>query len=123
MATPGDDHETRIRVLEEKIEDLRGQIARARSDAAAARVLAGGADKDVADMRAELRAHTKALNALRETQIEQGQEISDLRTEMRVGFAKVDAGFAEMHSKFSILHDGIERITRLLTRNSPNGRD
>jgi hypothetical protein len=47
-------------------------------------VLAAGADRDVAEVRAELRAHTGTLNALRADQI-------DLREEMRRGFATANA--------------------------------
>jgi hypothetical protein len=40
----------------------------ARADAVAARVLAAGADRDISEVRTELRAPTAALNALREIQ-------------------------------------------------------
>lgn len=96
MSMPGDDHESRIRILEQQIETLRDQIARTSTDAAAARVLAGGADRDVSDMRAELRAHTQTLNALRETQFEHGQAIGELRAEMRAGFATMNTGMARI---------------------------
>jgi hypothetical protein len=51
-------------------------------------------DRDVSEVRAELRAHTQALNALRENQLEQGGAIADLRSEMRQGFTKVNAGMS-----------------------------
>ena len=47
---------------EREVARLREQVALTASDAAAARVLAAGADHDVAEVRAELRAHTQALN-------------------------------------------------------------
>lgn len=71
---------------------LREQIAISSSDATAARVLASGADREVAEMRAQLRAHTQTLNALRETQLEHGQSIAELRSELRAGFALVNTG-------------------------------
>ena len=49
-------------LLEREVARLREQVALTASDAAAARVLAAGADHDVAEVRAELRAHTQALN-------------------------------------------------------------
>ncbi|CAN5407108.1 hypothetical protein BH23ACT9_BH23ACT9_31400 [soil metagenome] len=52
---------------------VRQQLASTSIDAQAARTLAGGADRDVSEVRAELRAHTQVLNALRETQVEQGR--------------------------------------------------
>src|SRR5207248_7218600 len=64
--------------LEARLAALEEQVQAIREDAAAARVLAGGADRDVFGFRAELRAHTATLNALRETQLEQGQAIVDL---------------------------------------------
>jgi len=68
---------------------MREQAAITSSDAAAARVLAGGADRDVSEVRAELRAHTQALNALRETQLEQAQKMSDGFTTLIVGIAQM----------------------------------
>jgi len=75
--------------IAERVTRLEHSVAEARKDAAAARILAGGADRDVAEMRTELRAHTQTLNALRETQIEQGRE-------MRQGFAQVESRFAKV---------------------------
>ncbi|MGH3698541.1 MAG: hypothetical protein ACRDQY_03540, partial [Pseudonocardiaceae bacterium] len=66
------------------------------SDAAAARVLAAGADHDVSEVRAELRAHTKALNALRETQLEQGAAITNLDQKLSAGFATLNTGMAQI---------------------------
>ena len=59
-------------------------------------MLAAGADRDVSEVRAELRAHTQGLNALRETQLEQGREITSLRQEMREGFATLGTGMAQI---------------------------
>ena len=50
----------------------------------------------MSEVRAELRAHTQALNALRETQLEQAREISELRAEMREGFATLATGMAQI---------------------------
>lgn len=100
---PDDDVEARFTRLEHEVAELREQVTFAKSDAAAARVLAAGADRDVSEVRAELRAHTQGLNALRETQLEQGraidslrQEMGDLRQEMRSGFATMATGMAQI---------------------------
>jgi len=45
----------------------------------------------VSEVRAELRPHVLRLNALRQTQLEQGREISELRHEMRDGLARAGA--------------------------------
>ncbi len=99
--------------------ELREQVALTRSDAAAARVLAAGADRDVSEVRAELRAHTQGLNAVRETQLEQGQEINGLRQEMREGFTlqsrRIDELEREMRGGFATMATGMAQITALLT--------
>lgn len=76
--------------------ELREQVTLAKSDAVAARVLASGAARDVSEVRAELRAHTRGLNALRETQLEQGRAIDGLRQETRNGFATMATGMAQI---------------------------
>lgn len=84
-----EDLEARVTVLEE-------QVRSTRQDAAAARVLAGTADRDVSDFKQTLNGHSKVLNAVRETQIEQGQEIADLRAEMRSGFTKINVSMDQI---------------------------
>ncbi len=113
MSDPDDDFEARLTVLEREVARLREQTAltsseatAARVDAAAARVLAAGADHDVSEVRAELRAHLQALNALRETQLEQARE-------MREGFAEIRA---EMGEGFAVQATGMAQITALLTK-------
>lgn len=86
--------EARLAVLEGEVARLRDEVTRDRAtttaaqiDAEAARVLSAGADHDVTEVRAELRAHTRVLGALRETQLEH-------QAETRQGFAKVNTGIA-----------------------------
>jgi chromosome segregation ATPase len=109
MSEPGGDLETRLAVVEREVAQLRAQLTNtradvtvARTDSGAARVLAAGADHDVTEVRAELRAHTQALNALRETQLDHHAEIQTLAAETREGFAT--------------LRTGQDRITVLLER-------
>ena len=83
MPESDEDLARRVAALEEAVRRLDEQGAVSAADSAAARVLASGADRDVSEVRAELRAHTQALNALRETQREQGDALRD-------GFAKVN---------------------------------
>lgn len=61
--------------LEQRVTVLESEVAVVRQEAAAARALASGADRDVAEYRAELRGHTRVLNALRETQLEHGNKL------------------------------------------------
>jgi hypothetical protein len=117
---PDDDVEARLAILEREVARLRehsilisSDATGARVDAAAARVLAAGADRDVSEVRAELRAHIQALNALRETQLEQAREMregfAEMRAEMREGFAKTREAFATQAI-------GMAEITALLTK-------
>jgi chromosome segregation ATPase len=64
--------------LAQRVAALEAEIGVPRQEAAAARALAAGADRDVADYRAELRGHTRMLGALRETQLEHGQAITQV---------------------------------------------
>ena len=101
---------------------LREQVAIIGADTTAARMLAAGADHDVSEVRAELRAHTRGLSALRETQLEQGRAIAELRTEVhgihqRLGGVehRLDGLEREMREGFAVLGTGMAQITALLT--------
>jgi outer membrane murein-binding lipoprotein Lpp len=111
---PNDDLEARVSALE-------SQIRLVRDDVAAARVLAGGADRDVSALAAKLDAHTRVLNALRETQLEQGMAIGELSHRMdglthRVdGLSqRIDGLEHEMRQGFAMMATGMARITALL---------
>jgi hypothetical protein len=89
-----------------------------------------GTDREVADWRTTLNNHTKLLNTIRDDVVDQGKKVDKLETEMRDGFAKVDANFArvdanfakvdanfaKVEDKFQLLFRGQEEITQLLTR-------
>ncbi|WP_425245922.1 hypothetical protein [Streptomyces sp. NEAU-NA10] len=86
----------RIDALEAETDALREQITTTRAVVAVY-------DRDVAEFRTELRAHGRVLQVLRETQIEQGQDIAQLRTAMSNGFAEAD-------EKFALVLAGIQAI-------------
>lgn len=102
MSEPDD---PRIPALEADVRELKERMRRTEQDAAAARVLAGGADRDVAEIRAEIRdfrtQNNRVLNAMR-------QDLSDLREH-------VDRGFAEVRGKLDGSAAGQQRIVELLT--------
>jgi hypothetical protein len=122
------DLENRVGILEQEVAQLREQAALSSSDATAARVLAAGADRDVSEVRSELRAHTRALNALRETQLEQGRMLAEhgriLDEHGRIldehGRMLIEHGRAivsldqKMSAGFTTLHTGMEKIIALL---------
>lgn len=82
--------------IEARLAAVERELQIVRQDAAAARVLAGGADRDVSALAARLDAQTKLLVALRETQVEQGKQLGALETEMRQGFGSLTTGQAEI---------------------------
>lgn len=107
-----DDIEQRISAVEREIAGLREELRRVGDDASAARTLAAGADRDVAELRAQLRAHTRVLNALRETQLEMRVEMNEMRAELR---GEIDGLRTEMRAGFSTMATGMAQITALLT--------
>ncbi len=110
MAQP-DGLEPRVAALETAVEELTARVGRSERDAAAARVLAGGADRDVAEIRTEIREfrdqNNRALSALR-------ADLVDLREHVDRGFAEVDRGFAEVRSRLDSTAAGQQQIVTLL---------
>jgi hypothetical protein len=84
MAQPAD-REARVTARATRHRDLAEEVHVSRQDAAATRLPAGAADRDVAEIGGEspdFRQATAGLNAVREDQL-------DLRRRMTVGFARV----------------------------------
>jgi hypothetical protein len=118
--------------LDDRVTKLERDMGNMRRDVEAARALASGAYQDVVDMRAELRAHTKTLEALHVNQVELRKDYKALRedhnelhrevdegfTVMREGFAEVDRRFvgleSEMREGFTKIGLGMAQITALL---------
>jgi chromosome segregation ATPase len=108
-----DDLESRFTKLEHEVDRLREEVA-------SVRALAALADRDVAESRTEMRGYRQVLNALRETQLEQGQQINELRGELRQetnGLRReVDGLRQEMREGFAMQATGMAQITELLTK-------
>lgn len=123
------DLEARVAALEGRVEELSGRVRRSEQDAAAARVLAGGADRDVGEMRGEIRdfkqAATASFNAMRadlnDLRTETHNGFTELRIEMNGRFAAVDRGFAEMRARFDATAAGLEQIAALIARREEDG--
>jgi hypothetical protein len=75
--------------LERRIAAMEEEFAIVRQEAAAARALAAGADRDVAEYRGELRGHTRVLNSLRETQLEHYAEHKADAAEIKAGLSQI----------------------------------
>lgn len=101
-----DDLEGRVNALEATVDSINRRLRATEQDAAAARVLAGVADRDVTEIRAEIRdfrnATTASFNALRE-------DFGDLRNH-------VDWGFTEIRGKLDATATGQEHIADLVQR-------
>jgi chromosome segregation ATPase len=106
------DLEARVAALETHLRELAERVRHSEQDAAAARVLAGGADRDVAEIRGEIREfreqNTRVLNAMRE-------DLLDLQQQLETGFTQVDNGFTEMRGKLDGASAGQQQIVPLLT--------
>jgi uncharacterized coiled-coil protein SlyX len=105
MAAP-DGLEARVAALETQVAELTEKVRYSAHDAAAARVLAGGADRDVTEIRTEIRdfrqATTSSFNAMRE-------DLNDLRQETA-------NGFLEIRGRLDATAAGQEQIVTLLNR-------
>jgi hypothetical protein len=97
------DLEARVAALETHVHELTERVRHSEQDAIAARVLAGGADRDVTDIRGELREfreqNTRVLNAMRE-------DLTDLRQRVEDGFRRVDDGFQRIDNEFRRVDNG-----------------
>lgn len=105
------DLESRVAALEDQVSQLRDRVQASEQDAAAARVLAGAADRDVSAIQGELRDFRRAtaasFNALRE-------DFMDLRDHVDRGFARIDVGFTEIRGTLDAAATGQERLANLI---------
>ncbi|MFH5207405.1 hypothetical protein [Antrihabitans spumae] len=112
------DLEAGVAALETTVGELKQTVQRTEQDAAAARVLAGGADRDVVEIRGEIREfrelNTLLHNATRADIVGIHTESSNLRSTM-------NSGFTEMRAKFDAVaagqHQIVELITQVIDRN------
>lgn len=125
--------EERVAALEGEMGDLKHRLQRSEKDAAAARVLAGGADRDTSELRIELREfreqNMRLHNATRADIADIRGDITDIRgditdvrgdiTDMRGELGRlngtVDTLTLEMRSKFDMLAAGQQQIVNLIT--------
>jgi hypothetical protein len=119
MAQPPD-LEARDAALEARVSELDERVRRSEQDAAAARVLAGGADRDVTEVTAEIRGfreqNTRLLSAMRE-------DLTDLRSRVDDGLAEMRSGFSEMRGRLDGAAVGQQQIVGLLNTLISRGED
>ena len=108
------DLEPRVEALENQVRDLTGRVQGTERDAAAARALAGAADRDVSEFRGEMRdfrnATTSSFNAMRQDFVDLRQDFVDLRQDFADLREHVDQGFAEMRGRFDGTAAGLQQI-------------
>jgi predicted nucleic acid-binding Zn-ribbon protein len=112
------DLEARMTTLETQFQELAENFRHTKQDATAARVLASRANRDVTEIRTEIRdfrkATTASFNAMREdftdlrTQVNNG--FTEIRSEVCRGFAEVRSRFAEVDGKFAEVDNGFIAI-------------
>lgn len=125
---PGD-LEARVDALESRVDELTGQLEHVRQDAVAARVLAGGADRDVEQVRGEMRDFRQAtiasFNAMRDDLVDLRSRVDDGFSRVDDGFSRVNDGFAEIRGRLDMTAVGLAHITELLNglvEDRENGR-
>ncbi|GAA1259274.1 hypothetical protein GCM10009609_22800 [Pseudonocardia aurantiaca] len=117
MSRP-DDLESRVTALETQVRELTDRVRHSQHDAAAARVLAGGADRDVTEIRAEIRdfrqATTSSFTAMRQDLADLRQQMDDRFRQVNDGFHQVDGGFTEVRGRLDAAAAGQQHIVDLL---------
>jgi len=111
------------RNVEDRLQALEAEMQVVREEAAAARALAAGADRDVAEYRKEMRGHTRVLNAIREDQLDQGAKLNALKTEL--GALKTELGEfkTETRDGFTKVNLGVAQIVAMLSNLTPDADD
>jgi len=108
--------------IHDRVDSLEDEMARVR-------YLASHANKDVSDVQAAVRGQTGVINAIRETQLEQGERLAEHGKrlerlehkvdrgfkEMSDGFAQINQNFAVVEERFGTVKTGMDQITNLLT--------
>jgi hypothetical protein len=105
--------------LEGRVTALEVQMRSVRQDAAAARVLAGGADRDVAALTTRMDAHTRLMEAFRETQVEDHAAIVEIKADvsgLKADVSGLKGDVAELKVGVTNLARGQEMIVELLRR-------
>jgi hypothetical protein len=100
--------------------ELADRVRASEQDAAAARVLAGAADRDVTEFMGELRDFRRAtvgsFNALREEMNERFAHVEQRFARVEERFSRVDDSFIEMRGKLDGAAAGQQRIVELIER-------
>ena len=114
----GEELEQRVAALEGQVQSLAERVERSEHDAAAARVLAGGVDRDVGEIRAEIRdfrdQNNRVLNAMRSDLTDLSERVDGLTGHVDSLTARVDGGFAQVRGALDAAAAGQSHIVGLL---------
>lgn len=117
-----DDLERRVGALEDTVQDLTRRVRRGERDAAAARVLAGGADRDVGELRGEVREFRAEVRAefadvraeAAEWRSQNNRVLNAMRADITDLREHVDRGFLEIRGRLDATAAGQQTIVDLL---------
>jgi predicted nucleic acid-binding Zn-ribbon protein len=104
------------------MDELRARLRRVEEDAAAARILAGGADRDVGEIRTELRELRSEMRSefadvraeMRDFREQNNRVLSAMRTDVVDLRTHMDEGFRKMHEGFRVIDDKFLEIRGVL---------
>jgi len=122
VAEKDDDLDRRVGALEGTVQDLTLRVRRSEQDAAAARVLAGGADRDVGELRGEMREFRTEVRAefadvraeAAEFRSQNNRVLSAMRADITDLREHVDRGFLEIRGRLDATAAGQQTIVDLL---------
>jgi hypothetical protein len=109
--TNDDDLAARVSALEELVLGFRAEVAVSQKDSRVARVLANAADRDMSEWRLANRSYARALDATRATQLEHGQRLTTLCTDIRGVRADVAGLRADMDELRRQVDGGLTSMT------------
>lgn len=92
-----------IEELEQRLAAVEREVTALREQTTDTHTLAAHADHDVAEFRTELRAQTRLIVALRETQVEQGEKIDAHYAQHRADVAELKVGISQIVSMLGAL--------------------
>ena len=93
--------------IPERVTKLEQEMTQVERNADDALTLARHADRDISDIRVELHAHRKLIEALQESQVER---FNDLDNRMREGFRQVHEAFGQVNERFGQVNEAFGQV-------------
>lgn len=91
------------------------RVTRLENQMADVHYLASRADREVSIVNVQNLAHTRTLNALRETQLEHGQKLNEHSRRLDRIERQANDNFQKVENAFGVVNAGMAHITTLLT--------